>query len=100
MWLLFIFHANTDLHRLWSASHAGDGLKAKVGVPRLNGGRLGVLATRSPHRPSPIGGSCQKYTPTMTFSRRHAVHLLPLSCSMTSSPGEVCMLTCPAWRQA
>ncbi|GFH08291.1 TsaA-like domain-containing protein [Haematococcus lacustris] len=36
------------------------GLKAKVAVPRLNGGRLGVLATRSPHRPCPIGLSVAK----------------------------------------
>lgn len=34
---------------------ADRGLKAKVAVPRLNGGRMGVLATRSPHRPCPIG---------------------------------------------
>ncbi|EIE25253.1 hypothetical protein COCSUDRAFT_35707 [Coccomyxa subellipsoidea C-169] len=55
VWILFIFHCNTDLQRLWSPSHATDGLKAKVQVPRLNGGRMGVLATRSPHRPAPIG---------------------------------------------
>ncbi|KAK9909115.1 hypothetical protein WJX75_007371 [Coccomyxa subellipsoidea] len=55
VWMLFIFHCNTDLQRLWSPSHATDGLKAKVQVPRLNGGRMGVLATRSPHRPAPIG---------------------------------------------
>lgn len=55
VWILFVFHCNTDLQRLWSPSHAADGLKAKVQVPRLNGGRMGVLATRSPHRPAPIG---------------------------------------------
>ncbi len=65
VWILFVFHCNTDLQRLWSPSHAADGLKAKVQVPRLNGGRMGVLATRSPHRPAPIGapfdspGSCR-----------------------------------------
>ncbi|CAL5222545.1 g4923 [Coccomyxa viridis] len=55
VWVIFVFHCNTDLQRLWSPDHASDGLKAKVQVPRLNGGRMGVLATRSPHRPSPIG---------------------------------------------
>ena len=55
VWVLYIFHCNTDLQRLWSPEHASDGLKAKVQVPRLNGQRMGVLATRSPHRPSPIG---------------------------------------------
>ncbi len=59
MWVIFVFHCNTDLQRLWSPDHASDGLKAKVQVPRLNGGRMGVLATRSPHRPSPIGESTQ-----------------------------------------
>ena len=57
VWVIFVFHCNTDLQRLWSPDHASDGLKAKVQVPRLNGERMGVLATRSPHRPSPIGGS-------------------------------------------
>ena len=55
VWVLYIFHCNTDLQRLWSPDHAASGMKAKVQVPRLNGQRLGVLATRSPHRPSPIG---------------------------------------------
>lgn len=34
--------------------------KAKIRVPRLNGGKMGVLATRSPHRPVPIGLSVAK----------------------------------------
>ena len=55
VWVVFVFHCNTDLQRLWSPDHGSDGLKAKVQVPRLNGGRMGVLATRSPHRPCPIG---------------------------------------------
>lgn len=32
----------------------------KVRVPRLKGGKMGVLATRSPHRPNPIGLSVAK----------------------------------------
>ncbi|KAK9861080.1 hypothetical protein WJX84_003490 [Apatococcus fuscideae] len=32
-----------------------EGIKGKVRVPRLNGGRVGVLATRTPHRPCPLG---------------------------------------------
>lgn len=31
------------------------GVKSHVKVPRLNGAKLGVLATRTPHRPVPIG---------------------------------------------
>ena len=30
-------------------------MKGKVQVPRLDGGKVGVLATRSPHRPNAIG---------------------------------------------
>ncbi|KAK9842867.1 hypothetical protein WJX74_003643 [Apatococcus lobatus] len=65
-WLIYIFHANTDLDTLLTSqaarqphpSAAGDsreGIKGKVRVPRLNGGRVGVLSTRTPHRPCPIG---------------------------------------------
>lgn len=49
MWILFHFHRNDSTH-----------IKAKVAPPRLNGVRTGVFATRSPHRPSPIGLSLVK----------------------------------------
>lgn len=54
VWLIYVFHKNTDLHRLWDEGSRPQ-IKAKIHVPRLNGGKMGVLATRSPHRPSPIG---------------------------------------------
>jgi putative methyltransferase, YaeB/AF_0241 family len=41
LWLLFVFHRS-------------EGWKAQVRPPR-GGGKRGVLATRSPHRPNPIG---------------------------------------------
>ncbi|XP_027369052.1 tRNA (adenine(37)-N6)-methyltransferase isoform X2 [Abrus precatorius] len=53
-WILYVFHLNTDLEKLWKHP-SKSGFKAKVRVPRLKGGRMGVFATRSPHRPSPIG---------------------------------------------
>ncbi|KAH9304306.1 hypothetical protein KI387_008710, partial [Taxus chinensis] len=53
-WILYVFHMNTDLSRLWEQP-AHSNFKAKVRVPRLQGGKKGVLATRSPHRPCPIG---------------------------------------------
>nr|CAI5818047.1 unnamed protein product [Callosobruchus analis] len=49
MWILFHFHRNELTH-----------VKAKVAPPRLNGIRTGVFATRSPHRPCPIGLSLVK----------------------------------------
>jgi tRNA-Thr(GGU) m(6)t(6)A37 methyltransferase TsaA len=44
LWILFEFHKNKQ-----SRFHA------KIHPPRLNGKTLGVFATRSPHRPNPIG---------------------------------------------
>ncbi|XP_020231326.1 uncharacterized protein LOC109811887 [Cajanus cajan] len=53
-WILYVFHLNTDLEKLWKHP-SKSGFKAKVRVPRLKGGRKGVFATRTPHRPCPIG---------------------------------------------
>ncbi|KAF7838076.1 Nef-associated protein 1 [Senna tora] len=53
-WVIYVFHLNTDLEKLWK-NPSKSKFKAKVRVPRLNGGRMGVFATRSPHRPCPIG---------------------------------------------
>lgn len=47
VWLIWVFHAN--------AAPAASAVKAKVAPPRLNGTRVGVFSTRSPHRPCPIG---------------------------------------------
>ncbi|XP_061347506.1 uncharacterized protein LOC133293010 [Gastrolobium bilobum] len=54
IWVLYVFHLNTDLEKLWKQP-SNSKFKAKVRVPRLKGGRMGVFATRSPHRPCPIG---------------------------------------------
>ena len=42
--VIFLFHKNTN-----------KAIKAKVKPPRLDGGKVGVFASRSPHRPNPIG---------------------------------------------
>jgi tRNA (Thr-GGU) A37 N-methylase len=75
VWIIYVFHENTDLHvavgagdastRSISGDASPDGARlrsqrsttsrAKVRVPRLNGERRGVFATRTPHRPLPIG---------------------------------------------
>lgn len=49
IWVLFQFHQNQISH-----------FHAKVHPPRLGGGKIGVFATRSPHRPNPIGLSLVK----------------------------------------
>ncbi|XP_053088681.1 tRNA (adenine(37)-N6)-methyltransferase [Pangasianodon hypophthalmus] len=44
VWLIFLFHKNGHMS-----------YKAKVKPPRLNGEKVGVYSTRSPHRPNAIG---------------------------------------------
>lgn len=57
-WVLYVFHKNTDIQKLWDSSFQG--VRGKIRVPRLDGARVGALATRSPHRPCPIGLSVAK----------------------------------------
>ena len=65
-WVLYVFHQNTDLHvaqqqqaapggAAAAARPQGQRIKSRVAVPRLDGDTLGVFATRTPHRPVPIG---------------------------------------------
>lgn len=49
LWVIFLFHKNTNAR-----------FHAKVHPPRLQGKSLGLFATRSPHRPNPIGLSLVK----------------------------------------
>ena len=44
VWVLFVFHDNGN-----------KAIKALVHPPRLDGGVQGLFATRTPHRPNPIG---------------------------------------------
>ncbi|XP_018591247.1 tRNA (adenine(37)-N6)-methyltransferase isoform X2 [Scleropages formosus] len=44
IWIIFLFHKNGHLS-----------YKAKVKPPRLNGQRVGLYSTRSPHRPNALG---------------------------------------------
>lgn len=54
-WLLFIFHENTNEHKLGGGTH-----RAMVHPPGADGVKTGVFATRSPHRPSRLGLSLVK----------------------------------------
>ncbi len=49
LWIIFVFHQNTNKN-----------IKTKIHPPRMNGEKIGVFATRSPHRPNPIGLSVVK----------------------------------------
>jgi tRNA-Thr(GGU) m(6)t(6)A37 methyltransferase TsaA len=46
LWVIFQFHENTNL---------GTSKKTKIRPPRGGGIKVGQLATRSPHRPNPLG---------------------------------------------
>lgn len=49
MWIIYHFHNTNSNH-----------VRTKVAPPRLNGAKVGVFSTRSPHRPCPIGLSLVK----------------------------------------
>lgn len=49
VWVVFVFHENQ------SVREGRPTVKTKVHPPRLEGKSVGVFATRSPHRPNPIG---------------------------------------------
>jgi tRNA (adenine37-N6)-methyltransferase len=58
IWIVFIFHLNT----------VGKRKHSKISPPALGGGKVGVLATRSPHRLNPIG---------MTLAKLDAIRTIP-----------------------
>ena len=69
LWIIFIFHQNTNSSRklkleLLSEQEGSkknlSNVKSKVKVPRLNSQKVGLFATRTPHRPNPIGLSVVK----------------------------------------
>ncbi|KNB43855.1 hypothetical protein JH06_2219 [Blastocystis sp. subtype 4] len=61
IWVLFVFHMNTNLSTLHrSITEKGFTFPAKVRPPRLGGKSTGLFATRTPHRPCPIGLSVVK----------------------------------------
>ncbi|EDQ87516.1 uncharacterized protein MONBRDRAFT_33342 [Monosiga brevicollis MX1] len=49
VWIIFLFHLNDNV-----------AVKPKIRPPKAGGLRVGVMATRSPHRPNPIGLSLCK----------------------------------------
>jgi tRNA (Thr-GGU) A37 N-methylase len=55
-WVLYEFHANTNaMDSSATRASSPNAVKGKVRVPRLDGEPMGALATRTPHRPTPIG---------------------------------------------
>jgi len=62
LWVVFIFHLNSNtktVERSKQKEENGDIIKrqfpSKIAPPALGGKRVGIFATRSPHRPNPVG---------------------------------------------
>lgn len=55
VWITFQFHLNSNTLKEANAFSNRATFQAKINPPMLKGIKLGVLATRSPHRPNPIG---------------------------------------------
>lgn len=58
VWIIYVFHKNTNPDRTIAHLEAGKTFPAKIQPPRRRGKpvpRIGVLGTRTPHRPNPIG---------------------------------------------
>ena len=61
VWVIWVFHENTNSVK--QSKNAGQNqmhVKAKIHPPRLNGQKVGLFSTRTPHRPNPIGLSLMK----------------------------------------
>ncbi len=56
LWIVFIFHLNSTS----SKERKDKQVSAKISPPALGGKRVGVFATRTPHRPNPVGFSLCK----------------------------------------
>jgi tRNA-Thr(GGU) m(6)t(6)A37 methyltransferase TsaA len=67
VWVVFVFHLNSNQKSVERATQkiVGDKVikrqfKAKIKPPALGGKSVGIFATRTPHRPNPIGFSLCK----------------------------------------
>jgi len=67
MWVVFIFHLNSNAKSVEKSKQSVEKGKvvkrqfpSKIKPPALGGKRVGIFATRSPHRPNPIGFSLCK----------------------------------------
>jgi tRNA-Thr(GGU) m(6)t(6)A37 methyltransferase TsaA len=85
LWLIFVFHQNMN-----------KGVNAKVQPPRLEGGKTGLFATRTPHRPNPIGLSVVKLDRVapglLHFSGVDLVHGTPILDIKPYVPDADCIL--------
>ena len=57
VWVLFVFHKNSNGANVGRRAQKGYTFPAKIFPPRA-GKKVGCLATRTPHRPNPVGLRC------------------------------------------
>ena len=73
IWIVFWFHLNTKSTTKTSTTRSSNSKSnsnaapTKIAPPTLGGKKVGVLATRSPHRSNPIGITLCKLDSTMTI---------------------------------
>lgn len=60
VWVLFVFHLDQRAQACAEGEGGAEVVKSTVAPPRLGGRKVGLFATRSPHRPAPIGLSLVK----------------------------------------
>jgi tRNA-Thr(GGU) m(6)t(6)A37 methyltransferase TsaA len=71
VWIIFRFHLNP---RKKARSHGSQSLKFtanKVRPPRAKGIKVGVMATRAPHRPNPVGLSLASLEDVIAIHNRY-----------------------------
>ena len=84
LWVTYVFHKNTNLAKTNSEGRPFDKVKGLISIPRVKNLRVGVFASRSPHRPNPIGLSLVKLiqvdraTGTLKVAGLDAVHGSPI----------------------
>jgi len=73
VWVMFIFHLNTtsQKHTLENGQVAKHPFPSKIRPPALGGKRVGIFATRSPHRPNQIGFSLCKIDKIVIPSKKN-----------------------------
>ena len=55
LWISYVFHKNTNIAKVGADGRPFDRVKALINIPRVKNLKVGVFASRSPHRPNPIG---------------------------------------------
>ncbi|GBG28580.1 tRNA adenine37-N6-methyltransferase [Hondaea fermentalgiana] len=97
VWIVFVFSRNTNKSKVaaWVRGDAQVILPSKIRPPLLQGKSTGMLSTRTPHRPNPIGLTLATVR-SVDLSRRHVIvggidlcHLTPVLDLKPFVPGDV-----------